>query len=181
MPVFSQLRTFRLIYDAEVFISNGPKFSDPSLHQIFTDFGIFGCGQVEKPNPDLGCFEVSESFFFCLRLYFDRTDSVILKIWRLRYTKCELASWVKRALLKTAAMATVGRLCHQGCPIRASLYIDSIVNSAHLALEGNYHPVRNLSVQFEPPIYITGKWNVVLSVLISELRRSKLRTVIWIL
>jgi len=71
--------------------------------------------------------------------------------------KCELASWVKRALLKTAAMATVGRLCHQGCPIRASLYIDSIVNSAHLALEGNYHPVRNLSVQFEPPIYITGK------------------------
>lgn len=121
------------------------------------------------------------AFFFCLRLYFDRTDSVILKIWRLRYMKCELASWVKRALLKTAAMATVGRLCHQGCPIRASLYIDSIVNSAHLALEGNYHPVRNLSVQFEPPIYITGKWNVVLSVLISELRRSKLRTVIWIL
>lgn len=63
MPVFSQLCTFRLICDAEVFISNGLKFSDLSFHQFFTDFGLFGYGQAEKPNPDPGCFEFQRAFF----------------------------------------------------------------------------------------------------------------------
>ena len=40
MPVSSLLCAFRLIYGAKVFVSNGPKFSDRYLHQIFANFSV---------------------------------------------------------------------------------------------------------------------------------------------
>lgn len=142
MLVSSLLCAFRLIYGAKVFVSNGPKFSDHYLHQIFANLVLLEClvlphyGHAEKPNPNPGCFEVSD--WFCLWLYFDHIDSVISKIKRFRFTRCELSTCIQWALLKITEVATVGCLCHWEYAVWTSLDINSGPNSSYPTLEENY-------------------------------------------
>lgn len=136
-------------------------------------------GHTVKPNPNPGCFEVSE--WFCLWLYFDHPRSVISKIKRFGFTRCELSACIRWAFLKTAEVAAVGHSHRWEYPMWASLDINSRLNISHLMLEENYQLVTNQSLHCDPPMCSTEKWNTALPVVIRELGRSKLRAVIWIL